>query len=91
MKRLFALVFCLISLRGFGDQLGTTTVSAGSYLDYTGRSDLFAGGIRMIPIQTPVGEFRVWTKRVGNNPSIKVLLLHGGPGATHEYFETFDS
>jgi proline iminopeptidase len=27
---------------------------------------------------------------VGNNPRIKVLLLHGGPGATHEYFEAFD-
>ena len=45
----------------------------------------------MIPIQTPKGTFRVWTKRVGNNPRIKLLLLHGGPGATHEYFECFDS
>jgi proline iminopeptidase len=32
----------------------------------------------------------VWTKRVGNNPRIKILLLHGGPGFTHEYFEAFD-
>ncbi len=45
---------------------------------------------RMIPIQTPKGTFKVWTKRVGDNPRIKVLLLHGGPGATHEYFEIFD-
>jgi len=45
----------------------------------------------MIPIDTPKGTFRVWTKRVGNNPTIKVLLLHGGPGVTHEYFEAFDS
>ena len=45
----------------------------------------------MIPIATPKGTFKVWTKRVGNNPTIKVLLLHGGPGATHEYFEAFDS
>ena len=45
----------------------------------------------MIPIKTPKGDFRVWTKRVGNNPRIKVLLLHGGPGATHEYFEAADS
>jgi len=42
-------------------------------------------------VQTPQGSFHVWTKRVGNNPRIKVLLLHGGPGATHEYFEAFDS
>src|SRR3954464_2602820 len=45
----------------------------------------------MIPVQTPEGTFQVWTKRTGNNPRIKVLLLHGGPGATHEYFEAFDS
>lgn len=45
----------------------------------------------MIPIQTPKGSFTVWTKRVVNHPSRKVLLLHGGPGATHEYFEAFDS
>ena len=45
----------------------------------------------MIPIQTPKGEFNVWTKRVGNNPRMKVLLLHGGPGATHEIYECFDS
>jgi proline iminopeptidase len=62
-----------------------------SYLDYSGRDDRLAGGVKMIPIQTPKGTFRVWTKRIGNNPSIKVLLLHGGPGATHEYFEAFDS
>src|ERR1700687_5968489 len=38
-----------------------------------------------------VGIFKVWTKRVGNNPRIKLLLLHGGPGCTHEYFEACDS
>jgi proline iminopeptidase len=62
-----------------------------SYLDYSGRDDALAGGVRVIPITTPKGKFNVWTKRVGNNPTIKVLLLHGGPGATHEYFEAFDS
>jgi proline iminopeptidase len=61
------------------------------YLDYSGRPDRLSGGVRMIPIETPKGTFRVWTKRVGNNPSTKVLLLHGGPGATHEYLEAFDS
>lgn len=48
-------------------------------------------GIKMIPIQTPVGEFHVWTKTIGNNPRIKVLLLHGGPAMTHEYLECFES
>lgn len=62
-----------------------------SYLDYSGLEDELSGGVKMIPVQTPSGTFRVWTKRVGNQPGIKVLLLHGGPGATHEYFECFDS
>jgi proline iminopeptidase len=52
---------------------------------------LQAGGVRMIPITTPKGTFNVWTKRTGNNPRIKVLLLHGGPGVTHEYYEVMDS
>ncbi len=49
-----------------------------------------AGGARLIPIKTPKGEFKVWTKRFGNNPRIKVLLLHGGPGGTSEYFESLE-
>ena len=53
--------------------------------------DALSGGARLIPVQTPHGNFNVWTKRCGDNPRIKLLLLHGGPGATHEYFEAFDS
>jgi proline iminopeptidase len=45
----------------------------------------------MIDVTTPKGTFKVWTKRVGSNPRIKLLLLHGGPGFPHEYFEAFDS
>jgi len=62
-----------------------------AYLDYSGTSYEVSGGARMVPISTPSGDFNVWVKRVGNNPTKKVLLLHGGPGATHEYFEVFDS
>ncbi len=61
------------------------------YFDRTDRIDAVAGGVRMIPITTPLGTFSVWTKRIGNNPSVKVLLLHGGPGGTHDSFEAFDS
>lgn len=49
------------------------------------------GGIQMIPIKTAKGSFNVWTKRIGNNPRMKLLLLNGGPGATHEYFECFEN
>ncbi len=49
------------------------------------------GGVKVIPIETPKGKFNVWTKRFGNNPKIKLLLLNGGPGATHEYFECMEN
>jgi proline iminopeptidase len=65
--------------------------TATEYLDYSSRDDELSGGSRLIPIDTPAGPFRVWVKRVGNNPRLRVLLLHGGPGATHEYLEACDS
>jgi len=55
------------------------------------RRDVRSGGSRMFPVRTSSGEFRVWTKRVGNNADLKVLVLHGGPGATSELFESFDT
>ncbi len=61
-----------------------------SYFE-TNDTSIQTGGIKMIKIETPKGNFNVWTKKVGNNPTIKVLLLHGGPGGTHESFECFDS
>ncbi len=61
------------------------------YLDYRGRDDVLSGGVKMIPVETEKGAFKVWTKRIGNHPTMKVLLLHGGPGMTHEYLEAFDS
>jgi proline iminopeptidase len=47
-------------------------------------------GVQLIPIHTPKGSFKVWTKRFGSHPRIKLLLLHGGPGATHDYFEALE-
>ena len=35
------------------------------------------------------GGYHVWTKKVGESP-VKVLLLHGGPGVDHTYFECFE-
>jgi proline iminopeptidase len=59
-----------------------------SYNDL-GETGVKAGGVKLIAVAN--GKYKVWTKRIGNNPSIKVLLLHGGPAGTHEYFESFDS
>ena len=67
---------------------GSTTVA--DYFNY-GDSGVQSAGVKLIPIHTPVGDFKVWTKRFGNNPRIKILLLHGGPAMTHEYMECFES
>ena len=90
MKRVSVLIAALL-LGGCGHSKPTDQVVPASYLDYSRRDDVLGGGARMIPIATPKGMFRVWTKRVGNNPTTKMLLLHGGPGGTHEYLEAFDS
>lgn len=71
-------------------QKQTATPTVAEYFNY-GDTGVQTAGIKMIPIQTPVGNFKVWTKRFGNNPRIKVLLLHGGPAMTHEYMEAFES
>ena len=46
-----------------------------SYHDNYARLDRLCGGVRRIPIATRRGTFKVWTKRVGNNPRIRLLLL----------------
>lgn len=70
------------------ESIPSSTVLA-DYFNYGDQME--AGGVKMIPIKTPVGEFKVWTKRFGNNPKIKILLLHGGPAMTHEYMECFET
>src|ERR1700722_15653869 len=45
-------------------------------------------GIQMVPVVN--GKYKVWTKRIGSGP-IKVLLLHGGPGFSHDYLEAMES
>ncbi len=44
-----------------------------------------ATGVKKIKIDN---KFWVWTQKIGDG-KINVLLLHGGPGQTHEYFEIF--
>ncbi|MCB0741905.1 MAG: proline iminopeptidase-family hydrolase [Chitinophagaceae bacterium] len=94
MKKLLPFLVCLliiVSCKNATTKKEVSTTETNNYLNYSGMDDAWSGGVKMIPIETPFGKFNVWTKRVGNNPAMKVLLLHGGPGATHEYFECFDS
>lgn len=89
--RVVSIVACVLSIAACHRSQPAEQTEPIAYFDSTGRDDKLAGGIKMIEITTPKGPFRVWTKRVGNNPKIKVLLLHGGPAMTHEYLEVFDS
>jgi len=45
-----------------------------------------ADGVKMISIRNQ--KYKVWTKKWGTG-KIKLLLLHGGPGTSPEYFENF--
>lgn len=63
----------------------------GGYFDYSTHPDAWSGGVRMIPIRTADGDFNVWVKRVGNNPDLKLLVLHGGPAFAHDYLDGLDS
>jgi len=87
-KFLFLSILALIYFSSCKQQSGSPTVA-----EYFAPVDsgVQVAGIKMVSVQTPVGKFRVWTKRFGNNPRIKVLLLHGGPAFTHEYLECFES
>ena len=87
-KFLFLSILALIYFSSCKQQSGSPTVA-----EYFAPVDsgVQVAGIKLVSIQTPVGKFRVWTKRFGTNPRIKVLLLHGGPAMTHEYMECFES
>jgi proline iminopeptidase len=86
MKKLLFLLSIII-LSSCNNQNKTTEVAAADDL----YKEVQTGGVKIIPIETPKGKFNIWTKSIGNNPKIKLLLLNGGPGATHEYFECFES
>jgi proline iminopeptidase len=85
MRKAFTLL--LLSGASCAPPAETKTDSAASYLDFRTPGEVQAGGVQMIQLQEG---YRVWTKRFGNAP-MKVLLLHGGPAATHEYMECFES
>lgn len=85
MRRVLALLLAVLAASHAPAQKAP---SLRSY--FADASPVREGGVKVIPIQTPKGTFKVWTKRFGNNPRIKLLLLHGGPGSTHEYFESME-
>ena len=85
-----ALIILLLIISCADKPNNNEIIEKSSYFDYSNSNDQITGGIKMVPIETPIGTFNVYTKRMGNNPKMRVLLLHGGPGGTHEEFGNFD-
>ncbi len=98
MKKLILGAFAFLSIFGLAC-VSPESNPAGNAADEVTLATYFApheagvqnGGVKIIPIETPKGKFNVWTKRFGNNPKTRLLLLNGGPGATHEYFECMEN
>lgn len=86
---ILALSACLFACKQ-GDKSANDGSALSTYL-HDESQGVKSGGVQMVQINTPKGKFNVWTKKFGNNPKIKLLLLNGGPGATHEYFECMES
>ncbi len=87
--RLLIFFLAIVFFTSCKQNTSSTDILVSDYFNYP--DSLESAGVKMIPIKTPVGEFKVWTKRFGNNPKIKILLLHGGPAMTHEYMECFET
>ena len=86
MKKLISIIALVLSAcgpAGNGSQTGVRLNEMG----VPQYEDVQNGGVKMISVD---GKYNVWTKRIGNG-AIKVLLLHGGPAFTHNYFECFEN
>ncbi len=76
------IAICLCSCNPSPKTGGETSTQDATPTNY----EVKTGGCKMIQVD---GKYNVWTKKVGDG-KIKVLLLHGGPGFTHDYFECFE-
>jgi proline iminopeptidase len=87
MKKNISLAICTLLL------LLSCKKESTNSLDYFKSSEkgVKNGGVKLVRIATPKGKMTVWTKRIGNNPKMKLLLLTGGPGLSHEYMECMES
>ncbi|MCW5924765.1 MAG: proline iminopeptidase-family hydrolase [Saprospiraceae bacterium] len=93
MKNIGILLFAfLMLLAACGKNTSGTNAepTLQSYFAHT-EPGVQTGGVKIVTLKTDKGDFNLWTKRFGNNPRIKLLLLQGGPGCTHEYWECMES
>jgi proline iminopeptidase len=91
MYKIFSLLLLILSFGCVNEKTSKNTQESDNNADYFNfktEGKFQAAGVQMIELKEG---HKVWTKRIGNNPKIKVLLLHGGPALTHEYMECFES
>ena len=88
---LFSILYCCLLFVACQPTEAPTNISIEAddcvYNDFATPGEVQAAGVQMVSLKEG---YKVWTKRFGNSP-MKVLLLHGGPAATHEYMEAFES
>lgn len=87
MIRIIAILALIVFVMNCGERIKSNKI------DYFAAHDkgIQSGNVKMITIESMGKKFNIWTKRFGNNPSVKILLLNGGPGGTHEYFQSFEN
>src|ERR1700721_4293308 len=76
------------ALAGETPDQGSASEKPGRQPDGLNPPGIRTAGIQMVPVVN--GKYKVWTKRIGSGP-VKVLLLHGGPGFSHDYLEAMES
>ena len=89
------ILLCLPLLAACATSAGNDTshgsrLTSHEYFDNAGRDDVLSGGVKLIPISTPKGTFKVWTKRVERQSDDQ------GPAPARwarprRYFESADS
>jgi proline iminopeptidase len=87
MKNFFFFFILVLAASACQQPSGITTADYFAMQD----SGMQTGNVKLIEIESLGKKFKIWTKRFGNNPQTKILLLNGGPGGTHEYFECFEN
>ncbi len=67
--RLVFIISCCMLILSCNQPSTNSSNSISNYFTYN--DSVESAGVKMIPIKTPVGEFKVWTKRFGIREPVK--------------------